>query len=222
MTSPQSARLSAEAGAVAEVGPAAVAVVQRVPRWERERYESWLATFRRVVADRPGFQSVDVVRHAEGDDVLYTVLTRFDGSEPRDAWLASSALADLRQTLGEIAGAHRVVQQGTGRELWFDLAPPGARAPFWKRAVLSAACVYPLLLLANATFGRLLDGVPAPLALAVTVVVLSCVLTYPVMPLATRWARPWLYPKRPPSDAVGREQAPPPAVSPRSRPPSSS
>ncbi|MDT0632658.1 hypothetical protein RQM47_10985 [Rubrivirga sp. S365] len=214
MPSPPPARLDAEAGAVAEVGPAAVAVVQRVPRWERERYESWLATFHRVVADRPGFQSVDVVRHSEGDDILYTVLTRFDGSAARDAWLASDALADLRQTLGEIAGAHRVVQQGTGRELWFDLAPPGARAPFWKRAVLSAACVYPLLLIANATLGRLLGRFPAPLALAVTVVVLSCVLTYPVMPLATRWARPWLYNrgKEPTGGATERGPASPPSV----------
>ncbi len=218
MPSPPSARLDAEAGAVAEVGPAAVAVVQRVPRRERERYEAWLATFHRVVAEQAGFQSVDVVRHSEGDDVLYTVLTRFDGTAPRDAWLASDALADLRQSLGEIAGAHRVLQHGTGRELWFDLAPPGARAPFWKRAVLSAACVYPLLLIANATLGRLLGGLPGPLA--VTVVVLSCVLTYPVMPLATRWARPWLYGAPPAGGFTERGQALPPSAAPRSRLPS--
>ncbi len=54
--------------------------------------------------------------------------------------------------------------------------------------------VYPLILITNIIIGPLLEDLPQLLGLFISVVAISALLTYPVMPLLTRLLGFWLYP----------------------------
>ncbi len=90
------------------------------------------------------------------------------------------------------------VQVCEGLELWFD-RPTTTRdlkePPLWKQVIIGVVCVYPLVLLLNWGLGPVTQGIPKELAVLINVIILSTLLTYPVMPWVTRLLRAWLYPK---------------------------
>ncbi len=89
-------------------------------------------------------------------------------------------------------------QECVGLELWFDRPNISQRLkepPFWKQVVIGIICVYPLILLLSWALAPVTGGFPSSIALLLNVVILSAMLTYPVMPWVTRRLRPWLYPK---------------------------
>ena len=61
--------------------------------------------------------------------------------------------------------------------------------------VIGVVCVYPLILVLMWGLGPVMEGFPWRIALLINVVILSALLTYPVMPWVTRLLKPWLYPK---------------------------
>jgi antibiotic biosynthesis monooxygenase (ABM) superfamily enzyme len=54
--------------------------------------------------------------------------------------------------------------------------------------------VYPLILLSNLLLSPLLKELPALLGLLISVIFISALLTYPVMPYLTKMLTFWLYP----------------------------
>jgi len=68
--------------------------------------------------------------------------------------------------------------------------------PFWKCVIIGVICVYPLILLLRLALAPVTGGLPWGVALLPNVIVLSTLLTYPVIPWVTRLLRPWLYPKQ--------------------------
>lgn len=88
-------------------------------------------------------------------------------------------------------------QECTGLDFWFDRPNTAQRLkdpPFWKQVAIGVICVYPLVLLLNWALGPVTGGFPREIALLINVVILSALLTYPVMPWVTRLLRAWLYP----------------------------
>ncbi|MBE9112840.1 antibiotic biosynthesis monooxygenase, partial [Nodosilinea sp. LEGE 07298] len=67
--------------------------------------------------------------------------------------------------------------------------------PYYKQVVLGVLAVYPLILLANGLLGPLLIGLPPLLALFISVIFVSALLTYPIMPWLSKGLAFWLYPK---------------------------
>ncbi|PSN11398.1 antibiotic biosynthesis monooxygenase, partial [filamentous cyanobacterium CCT1] len=65
----------------------------------------------------------------------------------------------------------------------------------YKQVVLGVLAVYPLILLANTLLGPLLVGLPPLLALLISVIFVSALLTYPVLPWLSKGLGFWLYPK---------------------------
>lgn len=169
-----------------------IIIRQTVPDPRKPEYERWLNLLHDELRAQPGFDAVEVIHRAEGRATRYLVVAAFTGEEARDAWLASERLASLRSTLDGIAGNSREVHQLAGREIWFEEPGPAGPAPYWKRVALSVVCVLPTLWLVQ--FLMAIAGGPLPpIARPVlAVVILSSLLTWPIMPLAVRLAEPWL------------------------------
>lgn len=55
-----------------------------------------------------------------------------------------------------------------------------------KKVIIGMTAVYPLILLVNQGVGPFLTGLPPKLALLISVMFVSALMTYPVMPLLTR------------------------------------
>lgn len=173
-----------------------IIIRQTVPDQRKPEYERWLGLLHEELRAQPGFDAVEVIHRSEGGATRYLIVAAFTGRAARDAWLASERLASLRTTLDGIAGAIREVHHLAGQEIWFEEPGPAGPAPYWKRVALSVACVLPTLWLVQSAM-EIIGGPLPPFARPVlAVVILSCLLTWPVMPFALRLAEPWLSRRR--------------------------
>lgn len=176
--------------------PVVLAVTDRVPNRARERYESLVRELHGMLRRQPGFLSADTVRHAREQLTEYTVLLRFKDRSSAEAWKSIPALRSKLDEVCKLTGGPARVVEAAGLEMWVD-HPPGvgpALPAYWKRVSLSVLAVYPSLLLLMAISRPLIGSLTEPLQVLIIVVVLSGLLTWPIMPLLTRVLRSWLTP----------------------------
>jgi uncharacterized protein len=92
--------------------------------------------------------------------------------------------------------ADRQLQQTTGLETWFDLPgsddTPRRPPPRWKMWLVSLVAVYPLVVLFQWALAPRLADLPLMVRSALFPLVLLTLMTFVVMPLVTRFTRPWL------------------------------
>ncbi|UWQ89646.1 antibiotic biosynthesis monooxygenase [Rhodobacteraceae bacterium M382] len=169
----------------------------RVKPGKTDEYENWLQGVHSDVRTFDGFLDVDIIKPSDPSNPEYITLLKFDNQANVNAWTTSQVHTQWMVRLQDLIAEHDA-QQASGIELWFDRpkalvseAPPA----FWKQVVLSILVVYPSILL----LGPILDPINSRLndlmATLVTVAVLSILLTYPLMPWASKLLRNWLYPQ---------------------------
>ena len=90
--------------------------------------------------------------------------------------------------------------QPNGLELWFTLPKSNLenlKEPLYhKQVIIGVITVYPLILLSNLLLTPFLQGLPALISLLISVIFVSALLTYPVMPYLTKILAFWLYPSK--------------------------
>ncbi len=179
--------------------PVTIMFTDRVKPDKTAEYEVWSAGIHGDAKRFPGFMSVDVIRPNESSHPEYTTLVKFDNCENLKRWRDSTTLAKWLERLPDLLIGNTYAQASVGLELWFDrpnIPQTLIEPPFWKRVVIGVICVYPLILLLRWALAPVTGAFPSGFALLLNVVILSSLLTYPVMPWVTRLLRPWLYPKR--------------------------
>lgn len=183
-------------------GPVTLVISEVVDLSQLPAYEAWTKGINHDARQFEGFLGVDVIRPRDHDHPEYVVIVKFETYECLRCWLVSPTYRDwMNQSSGLIA-ARSQQQLPSGLELWFTLphAPSERRSPlssppYYKQVVLGVLAVYPLILLANGLLGPLLAGLPPLLGLFVSVVFVSALLSYPVMPWLSKRLAFWLYPK---------------------------
>ena len=161
-------------------------------------FKVWLAGVNAAVKRRPGFVSVDVITSKHGELPEYITLVKFDRCENLKSWNESSELAKWIEQLPQFLVIPSHMQERVGLELWFDRPTsniPLSQPPYWKRVAIGVMCVYPLVIFLGWVLTPVTQYLPSKLGLLVNVITLSSLLTYPVMPTATRLLRNWLYPR---------------------------
>ena len=161
-------------------------------------FKVWLAGVNGAVKRRPGFVSVDVITSKDGELPEFITLVKFDRCENLKSWNESSELAIWIEQLPKFLATPSHMQECVGLELWFDRPTsnvPLPQPPYWKRVAIGVMCVYPLVIFLGWALTPITQYLPSQLGLLVNVMTLSSLLTYPVMPTATRLLRSWLYPK---------------------------
>ena len=178
--------------------PVTTMFTDRVKPDKTAEYDAWSAGINGEVKQFSGFISVDVIRPKETSCPEYITLVKFDSCENLIRWKESPNLAKWLEKLPDLVVGDPRTQERVGLELWFDRPGISQRLkepPFWKRVFIGVICVYPLILLLSWALAPVTGGFPWEIALLPNVVILSALLTYPVMPWVTRLLRPWLYPK---------------------------
>ncbi|WP_089336618.1 antibiotic biosynthesis monooxygenase [Blastococcus mobilis] len=182
--------------------PVTVSFTRRADPAHAREMTAWIRAGLSMAESFPGFLGGGWVR-PRGDADEWHMLCRFadqrslavwDSSSERQWWLRSG------QGLAEVTRTER----RTGIEGWFDapvaagVSGPAARPapPRWKQATTIWLVFFPLNLLATVTLGRLLEGVPVALRVAVVTLALTPIMTYALLPWITARLDWWLQGRR--------------------------
>lgn len=171
----------------------------RVKPGKINEYEHWISGIHNDAKKFEGFIEVNVIKPADTNSPEYITLVKFDSQENMTRWKESPIETEWLGRLPELVEESADMQQASGLEMWFNrpkLLISADPPPFWKQVVLGVVTVYPLILILNFVLEPVTGDLPWLLSLFISVVILSSLLTYPIMPVATKLLRNWLYPKK--------------------------
>ncbi|RTR29370.1 antibiotic biosynthesis monooxygenase [Deinococcus radiophilus] len=173
--------------------PISLVIRRRVRPGQEEAYEGLVSEVGRQMASLPGYLGSGVVRPAPGERD-YTLIARFSSAAAARAWEESPRRAEWLRRLDDVVEEQVSFEKQPGLELWFTAPPaqPVPQPPRWKTALLILAVLFPVAqamgwLLAP----HFLTWPPLLKALLQSAVVVT-LMTYLLMPLATRLAGNWL------------------------------
>ena len=178
--------------------PITMMFTDRVKPEKIKEYEEWLRGIHNEAKKFDGFIEANVIKPTDTVNPEYITLVKFDNQENLTKWKKSSIEAEYLAKLPDLIEHTADMQKASGLELWFNRpkvlvsADPPA---FWKQVVLGVITVYPMILILNFILKPITGNLPWLASLFISVVVLSSLLTYPVMPVATKLLSNWLYPK---------------------------
>jgi antibiotic biosynthesis monooxygenase (ABM) superfamily enzyme len=184
--------------------PLKVVLTLRATDDRRAALHAWIRELLATAAGNEALQGSSVL--AEGGRAF--VLLRFATQTDRDAWNASPAVAAVMARSAEFVDGSPPIER-TGLETWFALPGSGAAAgapPKWKMAIVTWCALLPQIVLLSFVVP---NSLPFLASVAVSTAIPVCMLTWIVMPGATRLLARWLYPR----DVL---KAPAPDVSARS------
>lgn len=178
--------------------PVIIAITDHVPMAEKTRYEARVEELHQLLQAQHGFLSVDTVRHKRPHQIEYTVLSRWADKAAATGWRQDGAIQKKLIQIEEITGGTAQVIEAAGLGMWVDHAEGAAPGlpPAWKRVVQGIIAVYPMLMLILTASAPVIGSLPQPLQVLIVVIVLSALLTWPIMPWLDTLMRPWLMAKK--------------------------
>lgn len=183
--------------AVVEDAGVTVVVRRRVRPEAGVEFDAWLKGILAATAAFPGHLGANIVRPAPGAEQDWMVIFRFDTAAHLEAWERSPERAEWLSRAEALTIGEADKQTVTGLEYWFSLPDQAATRPppAWKMAVVTLTGLFPLVLFLAPFLARLLAALPQALAVLLTVATLVALMTWVVMPVLVRLARPWLFPR---------------------------
>lgn len=177
--------------------PVTMVVTRRVKPGCEAQFEAWLHDYAREAESKPGHLGLQIVRPA-GTERTYTVVANWDCSADLQAWLQSDEHNQWLQKVRPLLEEEETRQVTTGLETWFT--PPGAGSivppPRWKMFLVTWLVAWLLVWPLDVWYAPVIAPlVPFWRAGAFTLVIVA-VLTYVLMPNATRLLHAFLYPAR--------------------------
>jgi antibiotic biosynthesis monooxygenase (ABM) superfamily enzyme len=170
-----------------------VSITRHIDPAHTDEMLAWIRAGSALATRFDGFLGSGWVRPATDSD-RWHMLYRFEDDAALAAWDASPQRA---WWLGAAQGLveHASVERFTGIEGWFDppasydvddLRPQPAPPPRWKQASVIFLVFFPLSLLANWVASHTISGLPLPLRVLLTVLVMTPTMTYVALPWMTR------------------------------------
>lgn len=174
------------AAAVPPHDPATLVSTRVIAAGRHDDFADWLDRLGAALSDQGGRDGGPVLLEQAGG--IAHLLIRFATRVELDAWLASDRYRALEAEADRFSIHRRVVR--TGDRLRFTL-PSDASAPRWKRALMTWATVFPLLLALSYLGQAAIGSWPRPLSLALSSAVMTGSLTWVILPWITRRLRVW-------------------------------
>ena len=185
--------------------PVTVSITRHVQPDHVDQMIAWVRAGSALAERFPGFLGTGWVRPSVDSDEWH-MLYRFDSSASLATWEASEQrtwwLGSAQGLVGESMRERR-----TGIEGWFDephehdvqdLRPLPTAPPRWKQAVMIWTAFFPLSLLAGLVLSRTAPGLAILPRVLLTIVVMTPIMTYLVLPQLTRRLEWWLHGRRAP------------------------
>jgi hypothetical protein len=175
------------------VDPVTVVVSRHVKPGREDDYEAWIRGVTEVALRFEGHLGMNVFRPKSPSDP-YVLVYKFDSGAHLDAWLHSPVRAQWVAQAEQMTTGTQV-EHVSGLESWFTLPGTQTRSPpKWKMAVVTGALVFAMGQTLGAGVHHLVDGRWPPWAVALlTTALMVSLLTWLVMPAATRALRGWLF-----------------------------
>jgi len=173
--------------------PITVTVARTVLPDNRQAFEDWAEGIQSRMSDYPGHLGSTMLSPGPGEDE-YHIVYRFADAETLHDWEHSEERAQWLAKLEEMVESERFAHV-TGLETWFTL-PDRAdqRPPRWKMVAVTSTVIFALQLPIQAFLLSTLLRWPLVLRTAIMSLAMTLLMTYVVMPRATRLLRRWLYP----------------------------
>ena len=165
----------------------ATIVTSRAIRAGREEdFERWVEQLQRLARAAPGYRAAIRLGQTAGFQHL---LFRFDDLASVEAWEANKSLLEHVAIADGFSTALR--QTSSGDRISFDL-PSDASASKWKRFVTTWLTVFPVLLVISLVMRTVLKGLPQPIQLLPSSLMLTATLQWVILPRLQRYTRFWL------------------------------
>lgn len=167
-----------------------VAITRVVKPGSEEKFEEAIRQFFERAEQEPGSAGAYLIRPFQGASANeYGVLRTFESRDAMERFYASPLYREWTETIGPLVVGEPRKRELHGMEAFFRSS---SGPPAWKMALVTWLGVNPAVFISAQTVG--LTGLaPPPLVELMLVNVLVVAgLTWLVMPLLTRWFRPWL------------------------------
>ena len=177
----------------AELDPVSMVVRRRVRPGHEAAFEQLVSDLIRMLEQWPGHRGTGVIRPLPGQSE-YLMVVRFDDVRLAAAWEASPQRRDWLSRLEPHITGEVSIEQQPGLEFWFT--PPGSptlsQPRRWKMALITVLALYPTSLLISVLIGPALAHLPLPVRSLFQALLIVPLMTYAVMPVATRVFAGWL------------------------------
>lgn len=173
----------------------ALIIEHAVKASERKRYEKWLADILHAVKRSPGYLGREIFSPG-GAGKTYTTIVRFSTTENLHGWLGSAERAEFIGRLDDILENGDQTTIKAGIDVWFEPSDAPHKTPAYKQFLVTLGAIYPLSLIVPNVLSPVFAG-NSLLAnrfvsgFLVTAVIVG-LMTYLVMPNATRLLHGWL------------------------------
>lgn len=174
------------------MGTVHIAVTLQVRPGSEQEFEAKLCEFARESLHEPGVTGVHLIEPVPGTAGReYGVLRSFASTEASEAFYKSERFRRWEEDVASLVVGPAIRRPLTGLEAFFrdtHFVPPR-----WKMAVVTWLGVFPSVALWSSVLQPVLKSWPHLLMVAVMNVCVVVTLAWGVMPLLTRWFRPWLH-----------------------------
>ncbi|MEH6348334.1 MAG: antibiotic biosynthesis monooxygenase [Bermanella sp.] len=182
--------------------PVTLVISKIVKPNKNDAYEAWAQGINKVIKRFDGFIGVDVIRPRDNSHNEYVVIIRFDNIDALTKWQTSPICRSWLSNAQDLIETQSKYQKSDDLELWFtlpgqdlDLAAP-SNPPYYKKVVVGILSVYPLIMLSNIFIAPYTSELPYLLRVLLSVVVISSLMSYPMIPWISKLLGFWLYPKK--------------------------
>jgi antibiotic biosynthesis monooxygenase (ABM) superfamily enzyme len=193
-------------------GPITVIVTRIAKKGRIKKFEDWMDGIVHESLKFEGHLGVNIVRPVEKSRPEYVIIFRFNTLDNLLKWEKSQERKDWLEKSKDVVEGEDKVQKFTGLEFWFtpssshrakheanineDSTPTMNVPPRYKMVMVTVSILFVLLHTLIPPIRQLTESLPLLLSdlLGVTVTVL--LMTYLIMPSATRLLKAWLYKRK--------------------------
>ncbi len=163
-----------------------------------DAYEHWAKGINKVIKRFDGFMGVDVIRPRRKDHNEYVVIIRFDNIENLTNWQSSPVCRSWLLSSKDLIETQSKFQKSYDLEQWFTLPTQEQNEqpnpPYYKKVVVGILAVYPLILMSNILVAPYTGQLPYLIKILVSVIIISSLMSYPMIPWISKLLKFWLYP----------------------------
>jgi uncharacterized protein len=171
-----------------------VIITQIKPGREVE-YREFAHRIQSVQETFPGYLGA-FVQPPHGNELGWTTVLRFNSVESLDKWLASKERTDLLKESENLIEGFSAQRVDTSFPGWVPADPATGKSPsMWKTAALVLLTLFPVVMLELKFLTPKLAMLPPALGTFAGNALSVALTTWPLMPLAIRGFRPWLFPE---------------------------
>jgi antibiotic biosynthesis monooxygenase (ABM) superfamily enzyme len=191
-----------EAEAGEAQGPVTAVIMTTVATGHGKEFERWHARVKERQSTYPGFLGCEVQPPTGTFQQEWVTLLRFDSNEHLDNWLESGERTQLLREAEEIIDRSNERRVRTSFEGWFKFGADDKPPPGWKQAAIVLLCLFPVVMLEITLLNPVLAWMNVAPATFIANVISVGVLTWPLIPLASRATQWWLSPRPDAGSAV--------------------